>query len=486
MNYIDKNILEKIGYYYVIDKLSILCPYGRDIIYNLKPIKEKQKLMSEYKNIQRCFSIINNSKLINDFENLFRRFRDIRNTFIRCRDKQILDEVELYEIKCFVKLSIELKELCEKSNLQIQGIILYDFSNIYELLNPLRSKESYFYIYDEYSLKLKEIRRKKKEFDNIIFKEKDIEKQKKLFEKRQQIINEEKAEILEIRKALSLYISKYVDKLIEETLSIGKMDVVFAKAKLALNYNMCCPKISSEIKIKMNMGINPMVKADVEKRGGKFSPISIEVSKGTCVITGANMGGKTVVLSTITLNYIMASMGFYVFAEAFEFGSLDFIYFLWEDYQSLENGLSTFGGEVFKLKKILEKIKNENGLIILDEFARGTNPIEGSNITKALISYLNKFDSISILSTHYDDVCYFAKLHYQVRGLKHIDFKLLKKATKQEEYLKLINDYMDYTLEKVDKNTPIPRDAINICLLIGIDEEIINIAKTLYDQEVET
>lgn len=485
MNYLNKNILGKIGFYYVLDQLSISCPYGHDILYNLKPIKEKEKLISEYENIEKCFPVVNNSKLINNFMDLFSRFKDIRNTFIRCKKGQIFDEVELYEIKHFTKLSLELKELYEKSNLHIEEIVLYDFSNIYNCLNPVQSKTSGFYIYDEYSLKLKEIRCRKKEFDKNIFKEKDIEKQKDLFKKRQQIINEEKAEELEIRKVLSSSILKYADELLEETLSIGKIDVIFAKAKLASNYKMCCPKVSSEIKVNMKNGINPMVKAEVVKRGGKFSPISIEVLKGTTVITGANMGGKTVLLSIVALNYIMASMGFYAFAEVFEFMTLDFIYFLSEDSESLENGLSTFGGEVLNLKKILNKIKNEKGLIILDEFARGTNPVEGINITKALVTYLNKFDSICIISTHYDGVCSLAKLHYQVKGLKYVDFKLLKKAAKEEDCLKLINDYMDYTLEKVDRHTSIPRDAVNICSLMGIEEEVINIAKALYDEEEE-
>jgi len=90
------------------------------------------------------------------------------------------------------------------------------------------------------------------------------------------------------------------------------------------------------------------------------------------------------------------------------------------------------------------------------------------------------------MSTHYDGVCSFANFHYQVKGLRYVDFNELKNiAIKEEDYLKLINYHMDYTLEKVDRYTSIPRDAINICALMGIDEEIINIAKVLYEKEEE-
>ncbi|AJA49212.1 endonuclease MutS2 [Clostridium pasteurianum DSM 525 = ATCC 6013] len=484
MNYMKKDILDKIGFYYVLDKLSILTPYGRNLISHLQIIREKEKLLLEYNNIERCFSLINDAKLNSNISNTLMRFKDIRNTFIRCREGQVLDEVELYEIKCFVSLCFEFKDLYKKSEMDITEIFFHEFSEVYKLLNPLEYRSTDFYVYDEYSSKLKIIRLKKKEFNKTLFKEKDRIKQKQLLEQRQQLISEEREEEFKIRKALSLTISQYADKMIQQTISIGNFDLIFAKAKIAVAYKMARPVISN--RIKMDMGVNPMVKNKVEERGGIFSPVSIEALKGTTVITGANMGGKTVLLSIIALNYMLASTGFFVFAKGFEFTLLDFIYFLSEDSESIKNGLSSFGGEIFNIKYILSRIKSERGLIILDEFAKGTNPTEGANITKALLQYLNKFDSICIMSTHYDGVCSFANFHYQVKGLRYVDFNELKNiAVKEEDYLKLINDHMDYTLEKVDRYTSIPRDAINICSLMGIDEEIINIAKVLYEKEEE-
>lgn len=484
MNYIDKMTLEKIGYYYVLHRLSTSCVYAGDILYNLKPLRKKQELVLEYRNIKKCFPIVKDNSVMDNFANILRRFKDIRNTFTRCSEGQVLDEVELYEIKYFVQLNSELKQLYENCNLDLSGVEFYDFSQIYKLLNPVKSKTSGFHIYDEYSPKLKNIRRAKREFDKNMFQEKDAERQKELFEKRQQFVDMEKDEEFQIRKCLSLNILRNADELLLTTSSLGRLDIALAKSKLALDYDMCPPKLSSAAKICIKNAVNPMVKEQVIKRGGRFYPISIEAGEGTTVITGANMGGKTVVLGTVLLNYIMAVMGFYTFSDYFEFSPLDFVCFFSEDLESVQNGLSSFGGEMLELKKMLDRIKSENGLIIIDEFARGTNPEEGSNIAKALVSYMNRFNSICIISTHYDGVCHFAKLHYQIRGLKNVDFKKLRESGSEgRDYLKSINDYMDYTLEKVDKNTPIPRDAINICSLMGIDGEIINIAEKLYNEE---
>ncbi len=478
---LDRNTLEKIGFYNILASMCVSTVFGHNLIYNVKQINDINTLNTEYDNIEKCIIKIRDDKFYNNFTALLGRFRDISNTFIKCTTGQVLDDVELYEIKNFALLSMELKKIYESSTIGLKEINLFDFTDVYKKLNPSKSETSSFYIYNDYSDVLCEIRHKKSEIDKVLFKEKDLNKQKELFIKRATIINEEKSEEFKIRKMLSSEISRYADELLNFTLSIGKLDILFAKAKLAIDYGMCRPTLGNEKTIKMKNGVHPLIKNEVIKRGSVFYPISINIFMGSSVITGANMGGKTVILSIIALNYILASLGFFAFAQSFEFIPLDFICFLYEDSSSLETGLSSFGGEIVQLKKILQRLKYEDGIILIDEFSRGTNPVEGSNLTKALVCYLNKFSSISVLSTHYDDVCNFAKRHYQVKGLKDVDFTSLNATyTSEENYLKIINDLMDYTLEEVDKNAVVPRDALNICSLMGMDREIIKIADEIY------
>ena len=482
---LDKKTLEKIGFYTILDNMHISTVFGRNLIYNLDQITDKNALETEYNNIEKCVKQVKDDKFYNNFTDLLGRFKDIRNTFIKCRSGEVLDEVELYEIKNFTLLSMDLKNMYERSSLLLTGIKLFDFTDIYKRLNPSHNKTSSFYIYNDYSQVLCAIRQKKSDIDKNFFKEKDPTKHKELFKQRAYIIKKEKFEEFKVRKKLSSEISKYVDDLLNFTSCIGKLDVLFAKTKLAIDYEMCRPTIGTKKTIKMKNGVHPIIKDEVIKIGGTFYPISIDISSGSSVITGANMGGKTVILSIIALNYIMAVLGFFTFSESFEFLPLNFICFLYEDSSLLETGLSSFGGEIMALKKILQRVKSEEGILLIDEFARGTNPIEGSNLTKALVCYLNKFSSISVLSTHYDGVCNFAKQHYQVKGLKNVDFNALKTSYSSEEnYLKIINDLMDYTLEKVAKNADMPRDALNICSLMGIDKEIITIANKMYIREV--
>lgn len=474
--FLDKKIREKIGFNYIIDNLCISGVYGRTEIKEIDVIKNKAQLLTEYENIEKLIPVISEDKNFYNFTDLLKRFKDIKNTFKRIKNCEVLDEVELFEIKNYAVLSSELKELYEACNVKAKGISLNDFSPVFSLLNPQNTKISSFYIYEEYSLKLKKLRENKRSLEQRIYREPD--NKESLLKERSIIVNEEKEEELEVRKELSSKLKVFADDLISSTIYIGKLDVLIAKARLAVCNKMCRPAVIDEIKLKIKNGVNPKAQAEVIKKVARFYPISLEVFNGSTVITGANMGGKTVALSIAALNYLMAYMGFYVFAEEFEFYPLDFIYFLSEDGQSMENGLSTFGSEVLQLKNILKDIKCGNGLVILDEFARGTNPSEGSKLTKVLVQYLNRFSSISILATHYDGPAKYAKLHYQVTGLKKVDFEAFRKLdTKENNFIKQINSLMDYTLEKVDNDAEVPKDALKICSLIGIDEEIIELAQ---------
>lgn len=60
--------------------------------------------------------------------------------------------------------------------------------------------------------------------------------------------------------------------------------------------------------------INPQTADALHSSGRKFTPVSIELLSGSTVITGANMGGKSVAVKTLALNVLLALCGFPVFA----------------------------------------------------------------------------------------------------------------------------------------------------------------------------
>ena len=72
--------------------------------------------------------------------------------------------------------------------------------------------------------------------------------------------------------------------------------------------------------------------------------------------------------------------------------------------------------------------------------------------------------------------------HYQVVGLKNLDFENLKNKLKATNSLEMIQDNMDFTLEE-SRDTEVPKDALNIAKLIGLDEKISEMIYREYKQE---
>lgn len=492
IQFLDKSQRDQIGFTYILDKLQVMTPFGEILKRNLKPFSNKSKtsLMVELNNIE---NVVKNytleTTLIDNIERLFCRLKDISNSLKRCENNSILDDVELFEIKNFTLIINELIESFSllNSKLNLENIRFIALNDTLNLLDPEGRRLPTFHIYDKYSPKLKEIRKIKRTLENRILSSCDEREILSLKEERLKYVLLEEEEELNVRKYLCSEIKKYIIDFKINIKSLGKLDLTLAKSKLAITFNCSRPIISEDLNIHLKNAINPEVDSILKGKGKAFVPITIEVKSGTTIITGANMGGKSISLKTLVLNVLLFQMGFFLFCDKAIIPILDFIYFISDDLQSVHQGLSTFGAEIIKLKQVLAHAKDKNGLIALDEFARGTNPKEGGFLVKSLCIYLNSLKSISIISTHYDNIVEDSMVHYQVIGLKNLDFTSLKRKIdlNKARSVEIIQEHMDYRLELVSNKNSVPKDALNICVLLGLNNEIISISKKFYDESLK-
>lgn len=198
--------------------------------------------------------------------------------------------------------------------------------------------------------------------------------------------------------------------------------------------------------------------------------------EGVTCITGANMGGKTISLKLAGLVPVLAQYGYFVPCRSARIGLSNFMQILIGDSQSVERGLSSFGSEMEELNEILTHAKDRS-LILIDEIASGTNPVEGLALTKSIVEYLLRKPYITLITTHFETVTEEKGVrNMQVRGLANVDFRLLdrelREATRRER-INIISKYMDYRLYLVDGKRQIPKDALNIAKMLGISKEII-------------
>lgn len=195
------------------------------------------------------------------------------------------------------------------------------------------------------------------------------------------------------------------------------------------------------------------------------------------------MGGKTVTLKMVGVLVWMAQMGLFVPADKMTISLRDFIFVSIGDEQDVDLGLSTFGAEIIKVSEAVELSKG-TGLILIDELARGTNPKEGYAISKALINRLKTTHSTTLITTHFDGLADAEDVtHLQVCGLQNVDFQRLRSEIDNPSIgMDILHEHMDYRLKVIHSPEEVPKDAIRIARLMGLNIEILEDAQDILSE----
>ena len=471
---------ENIGFEFIKGKMLPATPFGAELVKSIRPFRKDERdiLEVELSNLNKLSSNYEEVKSdINTIRRIFMQMKDVRGSIKFGRDNTLSD-IELFEIKILLMQLEKLKPVVERvsDELGLDGFFIEPVSIAVDILDPDKRRIPTFSIYDEYSDTLKEIRKKKRDIelrmqsDEALFEE--------LKDKRLDITAKEEKEERRIREELSIKLRPYFDIVIKNIDSVARLDLLIEKHRVSKLYTSCLPQITKDTLILKDT-TNPYICDILESKGLKFTPVSIEMGLGTTVLTGANMGGKSVTLKTVALNTYLALCGFFVYAVSASIPAFDEIIMISEESQSVAKGLSSFGAQIVELKNLLNEIENKFVFAILDEFARGTNPKEGESLVRGLVSLLNTKKTVSLLVTHFDHVAELSKSHYQVKGLQGVSEDRISSSllTKSDDDAKItaISQFMNYGIFKVDKDAKPPKEALMICRLLGLQNELLDI-----------
>ncbi len=187
--------------------------------------------------------------------------------------------------------------------------------------------------------------------------------------------------------------------------NIAKADCLFSLACAALNGNYKKPEIlPSNGALCIEKGRHPIVEQNIPS--GSFVPNDLLLGgQGPQIIllTGPNMGGKSVFLKQTALITIMAQMGGFVPAESAQIPITDKILTRIGAQDALSRGESTFMVEMRETANILA-CATASTLILLDEVGRGTSTYDGISIAWAITEFLYKPHGTGpkvLFATHY-------------------------------------------------------------------------------------
>ena len=201
--------------------------------------------------------------------------------------------------------------------------------------------------------------------------------------------------------------------------AVAELDVVKTKVDFARRFRAVVPQIADDGTLELTEARHPLLEQNLRAQqsappaaaGGSTekddnagivpSSFTLTNDKSVMIISGANAGGKTVVLKTAGLLSLMAISGLPVPAKSARIPFYRSILADIGDHQSLAANLSTFSSHMSNIAEMMRQCIAPS-LVLLDEAGTGTDPDEGSALGVAIVDHFRrKCNAEVIASTHY-------------------------------------------------------------------------------------
>jgi DNA mismatch repair protein MutS2 len=246
----------------------------------------------------------------------------------------------------------------------------------------------------------------------------------------QNLKGKEEREIARILFALTEDLREQLPAIESAVEAVAELDFIKTKVEFARRFKAIVPTISDDETLDLIEARHPLLeenlrnfetqrRKDAEVNKAEISsneqrttndeqtreivPISFKLTKqnSVMIISGANAGGKTVVLKTAGLLGLMAISGLPVPAKEAQIPFYKSVLADIGDQQSLSANLSTFSSHITNIAGMMRECQNP-ALVLLDEVGTGTDPEEGSALGVAIVDYFRQNCGAQVIaSTHY-------------------------------------------------------------------------------------
>ena len=445
-----KNTFEPIpALQFVYKNLQLTSNLGRHYLLDLPFCTDADALRAEFDLMEATAAIVQddaNRTKLSHLRNQLHQINDIRPTLAVLESGQVLDDIQLFEIK---KTAI-LTDAIAKDLAAIQCTLfpLEEMGAVVAHLDPEHTHIPHFYIYSAYDPELAKWRER-------IQNAQSVQEAEEFRFQAQKVEDKVRAHLTELLQPWREAIARNLD-------TLAHLDLILAKVRLASDWHCCRPEVADHTELVQLS--NPEVAAALAEKGRHFQPIDIHFGRETILVTGANMAGKSVLLKTLALTQYLFQFGFYVPAQRASLCVVEEIITSIGDRQSELSGLSSFAVEILTIDKIIQEGRaGKRVLALVDELARTTNPEEGKVLVGNFIRLTTQLGITALVTTHYGGIEATCR-RLRVKGLQLKEGQVITAGN--------IGDFMDYALVETDASE-VPMEAFTIARLFGVDDELL-------------
>ncbi len=214
---------------------------------------------------------------------------------------------------------------------------------------------------------------------------------------------EEEREVQRVLEELSRAVGAQADAIERNVDMLAEIDLLVAKAQVARAMDAIEPELSDEAVVHIERGRHPLL-------GDRAVPQTVPLDGGTrlLVISGPNMGGKTVALKIVGLFVCMTYCGLQIPASAgTRIGRFTCVIADIGDEQSIVGNASTFSAHLQRMREMLRRA-DAHTLVLVDEIGGGTEPTAGAALAIAMLERLLELHACGVVTTHATELKLFA------------------------------------------------------------------------------
>jgi len=206
----------------------------------------------------------------------------------------------------------------------------------------------------------------------------------------------ERDEVTRILRNLTSLVGTRAEEVTRIVEATAELDLVLARGTLSRGWRGA--QVAQSDNVLLRGARHPLL--------DRATAVPIELELGSLralVVSGPNTGGKTVALKTLGLAAVLHQCGLRPPADEAALPVFDEILVDIGDEQSIAMSLSTFSAHVRNLVAIIERA-TARSLVLLDELAAGTDPVEGAALAQAVLAHLSGQARLTVATSHYAEL----------------------------------------------------------------------------------